>query len=624
MRCEENKKTNCTYERIEVPPAKSQNNTFNYSKLSSNGIIKKGTPVVKGDIIIGKTLTKVNTDEVDDKTDCSLAIGNGEEGVIDEIWDGLNDEGNKMVKIRIRQLRIPEVGDKIASRSSQKGVCGLLLNQEDMPFTSQGITPDVLINPHCFTGENKVSLYNGLSKKIKDMNKDENLWTYEYNKNGLIKAENAGMEWKGFKNVIELTLQDGRKIKCTPDHKFYTFDKEWVEAKDLKTHHKVLMGIEGVEDVNYGDEKDWELKTSSFDYSCSNDLEREKSMAFARILGYLLADGCISREKRNPNQYNCPINFGHIIDAEICLKDIELITNKTPKILYSNSDIQKAKTYVIHLPSNLARSIALLEGITIGRRVLQDTTWPSFIFNSPKSIIREFLAGLFGGDGHAPYLSKTSVLGVKFSQSIIEEKKENFSLKMNKLCELLNMFDVDAKIERVREYKTKDKTFNSYYIKIVNSLEFSRKIGFRYCAEKISKLSIYKSYKEFQENVKMQSDFVLEKYNEYKDIEKEPVLNEYNSLIKGSNRFKNSRSKSVIHLNYKYFPSFDKYIKDIGCENWFSSKEYIIKRDVMEIPTYYMSILGMRDSGKEDVYCIGVEKYHNFICEGSVVKNCMP
>ena len=95
-------------------------------------------------------------------------------------------------------------------------------------------------------------------------------------------------------------------------------------------------------------------------------------------------------------------------------------------------------------------------------------------------------------------------------------------------------------------------------------------------------------------------------------------------MIKGSNRFKNSRSKSVIHLNYKYFPSFDKYIKDIGCENWFSSKEYIIKRDVMEIPTYYMSILGMRDSGKEDVYCIGVEKYHNFICEGSVVKNCMP
>ena len=632
LQCEENKKTNCTYERVEVPPSKSQNNTFNYSKLSDNGLIKKGTPVVKGDIIVGKTLTKVKTDEDDDKTDCSLVVGNGEEGIVDEVWDGLNDEGNRMVKIRIRQLRTPEVGDKIASRSSQKGVCGLLISQEDMPFTSQGITPDVLINPHCFTGENKVSLYNGLSKNIKDMNKGENLWTYEYDKNGLIKAENVGMEWKGFRNVIELTLQNGRKIKCTPDHKFYTVDKEWVEAKDLKEHHKVLMGFEGIEDINYGDEKDWELKTSSFGFSCLNNFEREKSMAFARILGYLLADGCISREKRNPNQYNCPINFGHIIDAEICLKDIELITNKTPKILYSNSDVQKAKTYVIHLPSNLARSIALLEGVTIGRRVLQDTTWPSFIFNAPKSIIREFLAGLFGGDGHAPYLSKTTIFGVKFSQSIIEDKKDSFTLKMNKLCDLLNMFDVEAQIERIRVYKTKDNIFNSFYIKIGDSLKFSELIGFRYCTEKICRLSIYKSYKELEENVKKQSEFVLEKYDEYNDIEKarnilienDPVLNDYYSLVRGSNRFRKSRSKSVIRFNYKYFPSFNSYIKDIGCEKWFSSKEYIIKRDVMEIPTYYMSVLGSKDIGDDDVYCIGVEKYHNFICEGSVVRNCMP
>lgn len=639
LQCEENKKTNCTYERIEVPPPKAQNNTFNYSKLvhdslrsTDNGLIKKGTPVNKGDIIVGKTLTKVKTDEDDDKTDCSLVVGNGEEGVVDEVWDGLNDEGNRMVKIRIRQLRTPEVGDKIASRSSQKGVCGLLINQEDMPFTSQGITPDILINPHCFTGENKVSLYNGLSKKIKDMNKGENLWTYEYDKNGLIKSENVGMEWKGFRNVIELVLQNGRKIKCTPDHKFYTIDKEWVEAKDLKENHKVLMGIEGVEDINYGDEKDWELKTTTFNFSCSNDIEREKSMAFARILGYLLADGCISREKRNPNQYNCPINFSHIIDAEICLKDIELITNKSPKILYSNSDAQKAKTYVIHLPSNLARSIALLEGITIGRRVLQDTTWPSFIFSSPKSIIREFLAGLFGGDGHAPYLSKTTIFGVKFSQSIIEEKKDSFILKMNKLCDLLNMFDVEAQIERIRVYKTKDKTFNSIYIKIGDSLKFSELIGFRYCTEKMCRLSIYSSYKELQQNVKKQSEFVLEKYSEYKDvekarnslIEKKPVLNDYYSLVKGTNRFKESRSKEVVQFNYKYFPSFNNYIKDIGCENWFSSKEYIIKRDIMEIPTYYMSVLGSKEVGEDDVYCIGVEKYHNFICEGSVVKNCMP
>jgi len=104
--------------------------------------------VYKGDIIIGKTLTKVQKDE-EEKIDCSLSVGNGEEGIVDDIWEGVNEEGYKMVKVRIRQLRTPEVGDKFASRSSQKGVCGLLLGQEDMPFTQEGISPDLLINPHC-------------------------------------------------------------------------------------------------------------------------------------------------------------------------------------------------------------------------------------------------------------------------------------------------------------------------------------------------------------------------------------------------------------------------------------------------------------------------------------------
>lgn len=145
---EEHKKTNNSFEKVEIPPPSVQNKTMNYSKLGSNGIAMKGVPMMKGDIVVGKTLTKVQKDE-DEKTDCSLAIGNGEEGIVDEIWEGLNGDGYKMIKVRIRQLRTPEVGDKFASRSSQKGVCGLLLTQEDMPFTESGMTPDIIINPHC-------------------------------------------------------------------------------------------------------------------------------------------------------------------------------------------------------------------------------------------------------------------------------------------------------------------------------------------------------------------------------------------------------------------------------------------------------------------------------------------
>ena len=121
----------------------------NYSKLGPDGLVRKGTPVFKGDVIIGKTSTKSYKDDDESKTDCSYIIKNGEEGVIDMVYSGLSSEGNRLIKIKIRSLRIPEVGDKVASRSAQKGTIGMVLNQEDMPFTDEGIVPDIIINSHC-------------------------------------------------------------------------------------------------------------------------------------------------------------------------------------------------------------------------------------------------------------------------------------------------------------------------------------------------------------------------------------------------------------------------------------------------------------------------------------------
>lgn len=642
---EEHKKTNSSFERIEVPPPSSQNKTMNYSKLGPNGIAVKGVPVQKGDIIIGKTLTKVQKDE-DEKTDCSLAVGNGEEGIVDEIWEGLNEDGYKMVKVRIRQLRVPEVGDKFASRSSQKGVCGLMLTQEDMPFTESGMTPDIIINPHCFTAENQVSLFNGLSRKIGDLRQGEGVWTYDNKKNGLTCRPNMGMEWKGFRKVVKLTFQDGRTIRCTPDHKFFTTDQRWVEAKDLNFEHdRIVMGLEGVEDVNYGDEKGWKLQTENFTFSCDTNESRERAMAFARILGHVLTDGCVHQSKRNLTDFSCPINFGHSIDAEICVKDIELITGKTPKICTSGEN-GMASTYVVYTPYELCQSIGMLDGITIGRKTRQDSDWPTFVKECPKSILREFLASMFGGDGHAPYIqgsNGTQPVAVKFAKSIHESFKVSFEEKMKNLCSLLNQFDVDACIERIREFQNdRDELFYSYYIIIRNSLKFSQAIGFRYCTEKMSRLCLYKSYMEFQERVKKQSTRILSLVDQYsvnmavhRALEKareeflktEPALNEYYSLSSMNqigNRRKKNRSSDVLHLSYRYFPTFTEYLNDLGCSEWYSKSEYITTREKQVLPTFHMRPIRIDDVGEDDVYCIGVEEFHNFLCNGGTVRNCVP
>lgn len=159
---EEKKQGTYNTDKICLPPVKSRRRNVNYSFLDENGIVKKymngrNIYVEKGDAIIGKILSKSSKNGEEEITDCSYVIKSGEEGFIDRVVQTITPNGYKLVKVTIRNLKIPEVGDKFSSRSAQKGTCGIIYHQHDMPFTQDGITPDIIINPHCMVSRMTIS-----------------------------------------------------------------------------------------------------------------------------------------------------------------------------------------------------------------------------------------------------------------------------------------------------------------------------------------------------------------------------------------------------------------------------------------------------------------------------------
>jgi len=426
-------------------------------------------------------------------------------------------------------------------------------------------------------------LTNGLSVSIETLDKCNNeVYGWDKKLDRMVPSIQNNFLYKGERECIELTYEDGRKVTCTKEHRFLVDDNKWIYAKDIipnETNVKVAINnphVDLEEEIKLCG--DWTLDVGEIKLKTATYEEYIKTLAFMRILGYLLTDGTISKSKTG--QITCMVFFGHISDVKSFVKDLSMFCEITKE------NFECKNGYSVYIPTNLSKNIILLEGILIGNRVNQDGGLiPKFIMEDscPMPIIREFLAGLYGGDGHTPGICKRSkrldtITSVDFSKSKKLEKLKSLTEELNSLQKLLKKFDIYTTIQKPKRisYRVNDnETYEQkLHIKISDISKFAEKIGFRYCCHKSVRLEAGKVYRNYL-------DF---------------------------NKTKCSSSE---------------YFKKIGAIDFFEKGKFGVTREDIGMPNMVLKVLEIKSIGLKPVYDIQVYKTESFLANGVVVHNCI-
>jgi 3-isopropylmalate dehydratase small subunit/intein/homing endonuclease len=478
-------------------------------------------------------------------------------------------------------------------------------------------------------------------------------------------AAQSQMMVQGERECVSVVLQDGRRLLCTPDHKILCADGRWVEAGELiRGRDRVVMGLEAPLDEPGADEGGFELPAGELKFSLANEYERARTLAFARLVGHLISDGSISILGQGR------MNVGQALDRQAVLDDIELLTGKRPA-----AKRYDARKWAIVLPRGLTAAAAALAGVRIGQRIHQPPALPRFVLQPecPVAVVREFLGGLFGADGHGPLLKRQGasehsaiVKPPAYSQTAKPEHVEQLKEVMQQIIGLLVRCGVKARGAQVYTYATR-RSSSSYpagrdgaprlevRLTLPEGLSFVERVGFRYCVDKSLRASAAAVYWRTIDTINRQrlwmADRIEALHQNYSFsfqqtrriaaaelMKHETAVFPHYALLEGHDRFDRlpdvaGRRFRPLHRDSGDFPSPVELFRQIGAREWFArlepretadgTKRYCLGKDALTLPTFCLQVADVQPAGTHPVFDISVSELHAFVAGTVNVHNCI-
>ncbi len=483
---------------------------------------------------------------------------------------------------------------------------------------------------------------------------------------GITMARQTALIRQGVRDCVSLVLQDGRTLTCTPDHEILSVDGRWVRADELKPgQDRVLIGLEAPLDVPCSDEAGYELQTGTFRFSLDTPDERNRTLAFGRLLGHLLDDGSISVHGQGR------INVGQAVDREAALRDIELVTGKRP----AGTRYDERK-WSIALPQELTTAIVALPGVRVGRRIDQPPVLPSFVLDDrcPLAIVREFLGGAFGADGVGPVLKR---MGGHEEDAILEQPGYSHAVRpehvaqqkevMEQIVRLLARCSVRTEGAAIREYAVR-RAASSYAaatdglprtevrLELPDGLSFVTEVGFRYSVDKSLRASAAAVYWRTIDTINRQRLWMSARLTQLHAEEpalsfraareiaaaeleqRETVVFPHYSTLAGYDRFDRlpsptDRAFRPLHRDSCGFPSPIELLREMGVRDWFArlqpretadfSKRYCVDKESLTLPTFSLKVLERRLAGEHEVFDLSIDDLHAFVAGTFAVHNCI-